>query len=101
MVKRWWFMRVSVIFQRDGHRVRLFTRNGHDWTSRYPDIVEAALRNSVLQLMNCSTGISKGGLPLVRECVRLIAEAFARKLAGSPVHSPFLFFFCAFSIGAF
>ena len=25
-------------------RVRLFTRNGHDWTDRYPLIVEAALR---------------------------------------------------------
>jgi bifunctional non-homologous end joining protein LigD len=25
--------------------VRLFTRNGHDWTGRYPLIVEAALRN--------------------------------------------------------
>jgi ATP-dependent DNA ligase len=28
---------------RDGTRVRLFTRNGHDWTDRYPLIVEAAL----------------------------------------------------------
>ena len=26
-------------------RVRLFTRNGHDWTDRHPLIVEAALRN--------------------------------------------------------
>jgi bifunctional non-homologous end joining protein LigD len=25
--------------------VRLFTRNGHDWTDRYPLIAEAALRN--------------------------------------------------------
>jgi ATP-dependent DNA ligase len=25
--------------------VRLFTRNGHDWTDRYPLILEAALRN--------------------------------------------------------
>jgi bifunctional non-homologous end joining protein LigD len=25
--------------------VRLFTRNGHDWTDRYPLIVEASLRN--------------------------------------------------------
>jgi ATP dependent DNA ligase domain len=31
--------------QRDGKRVRLFTRNGHDWTDRYPLIVESALRN--------------------------------------------------------
>jgi len=34
-----------LIVQRDGKRVRLFTRNGHDWTERYPRIVEAALRN--------------------------------------------------------
>ena len=31
--------------QRDCNRVQLFTRNGHDWSSRYPRIVEAALRN--------------------------------------------------------
>jgi ATP-dependent DNA ligase len=34
-----------LILHRDGKRVRLFTRNGHDWTSRYPRIIEAALRN--------------------------------------------------------
>ena len=34
-----------LIVQRDGKRVRLFTRNGHDWSGRYPLIVEAALRN--------------------------------------------------------
>jgi bifunctional non-homologous end joining protein LigD len=34
-----------LIVQREGKRVRLFTRNGHDWTDRYPLIVEAALRN--------------------------------------------------------
>ncbi len=34
-----------LIVQRDGARVRLFTRNGHDWTGRYPLIVEAALKN--------------------------------------------------------
>jgi ATP-dependent DNA ligase len=34
-----------LIVQRDGKRVRLFTKNGHDWSSRYPLIVEAALRN--------------------------------------------------------
>ena len=27
--------------------MRLFTRNGHDWTDRYPFIVEAALRNRI------------------------------------------------------
>jgi ATP dependent DNA ligase-like protein len=34
-----------LIVQKDHKRVRLFTRNGHDWTDRYPLIVEAALRN--------------------------------------------------------
>jgi bifunctional non-homologous end joining protein LigD len=34
-----------LIVQREGRRVRLFTRNGNDWTARYPLIVEAALRN--------------------------------------------------------
>jgi bifunctional non-homologous end joining protein LigD len=34
-----------LIVQRGGSRVRLFTRNGNDWTSRYPLIVEAALRD--------------------------------------------------------
>ena len=34
-----------LIVHRDGKRVRLFTRNGHDWTDRHPLIVEAALKN--------------------------------------------------------
>jgi ATP-dependent DNA ligase len=31
--------------ERDGGRVRLITKGGHNWTSRYPWIVEAALKN--------------------------------------------------------
>src|SRR6516165_6088963 len=31
--------------ERDGDRVRLLTRNGHDWSGRYPWIVESALKN--------------------------------------------------------
>ena len=34
-----------LIVQRDGKRVRLWTRNGYDWSDRYPLITEAALRN--------------------------------------------------------
>jgi bifunctional non-homologous end joining protein LigD len=30
---------------RNGDRVRLFTRNGYDWTKRYPWIVESAVKN--------------------------------------------------------
>jgi ATP-dependent DNA ligase len=31
--------------------VRLITRGGHDWTKRYPWIVEAALKNRVRQFV--------------------------------------------------
>jgi hypothetical protein len=34
-----------LIVRKDHKRVRLYTRNGHDWTDHYPLIVEAALRN--------------------------------------------------------
>src|SRR5688500_503647 len=33
-----------LIIQREGKRVRLFTRNGYDWSDKYPLITEAALR---------------------------------------------------------
>src|SRR3954471_17278175 len=34
-----------LIVHREGKRVRLFTRNGYDWSDRYPRIAEAALKN--------------------------------------------------------
>jgi bifunctional non-homologous end joining protein LigD len=37
--------------ERDGDRVRLFTRNGFDWTKRYSWIVEAALKNRIKQFV--------------------------------------------------
>jgi bifunctional non-homologous end joining protein LigD len=45
-----WFHEIKhdgyrLIVQRDGKRVRLWTRNGHDWSDRFPLITEAALRN--------------------------------------------------------
>ena len=33
-----------LMVRRDGERVRLFTKNGHDWADRFPAIVDAALR---------------------------------------------------------
>src|SRR6185295_12725716 len=33
-----------LMVRRDGSRVRCFTRGGHDWASRFPAIVDAALR---------------------------------------------------------
>ena len=32
-----------MLVRRDGSGVRLFTRNGHDWTGRFPLIARAAL----------------------------------------------------------
>jgi bifunctional non-homologous end joining protein LigD len=40
-----------LIVHRDGSRVRLFTRNGHDWTDRYPWIVQGALQNRQKQFV--------------------------------------------------
>jgi bifunctional non-homologous end joining protein LigD len=37
--------------ERSDDRVRLFSRNGHDWTDRYPWIVEAALKNRIKQFV--------------------------------------------------
>ena len=35
--------------ERDGDRVRLITRGGHDWTKRYPWIAEAAPKHRIKQ----------------------------------------------------
>jgi len=40
-----------LIVQREGERVRLFSRNGNDWSGRYPWIVEAALKNKHSQFV--------------------------------------------------
>jgi len=37
--------------ERDGARVRLITRNGYDWTKRYPWIAESALKNRQKQFV--------------------------------------------------
>jgi len=37
--------------ERNGKTVRLITRNGHDWTKRFPWIVEAALKNREQQFI--------------------------------------------------
>ncbi len=37
--------------ERNGDRVRLITRNGYDWTKRYPWIVESALKNRIKQFV--------------------------------------------------
>jgi bifunctional non-homologous end joining protein LigD len=51
-----WFHEIKadgfrLIVHRDGDRVRLFTRNGYDWSTRYPLIVEAARRIKTSQFV--------------------------------------------------
>jgi ATP-dependent DNA ligase len=45
--------------ERDGDRVRLIIRGGHDWTKRYPWIVEAALKNRRKQFVIDGEGIKR------------------------------------------
>jgi ATP-dependent DNA ligase len=60
--------------ERDGDRVRLITRGGYNWTSRYPWIVEAALKNHhkqfVIEVSNrASVSIRTAVRPTVaRQC---------------------------------
>ena len=51
--------------ERDGTRVRLITKGGHDWSSRYPAIVEAALRNRLLRFVIDGEAVIRGadGIP--------------------------------------
>jgi hypothetical protein len=51
-----WFHEIKydgfrLIVHRDGDRVRLLTRNGHDWSQCYPWIVESALKNRSRQFV--------------------------------------------------
>ena len=51
-----WFHEIKydgylLIVVRQDDRVRLFTRNGHDWSHRYPWIVESALKNRTKQFV--------------------------------------------------
>jgi bifunctional non-homologous end joining protein LigD len=58
-----------LIVQREGKRVRLFTRNGHDWSDKYPLIAEAALRN------RCSSFVIDGEAVLLGVDGRPVFEA--------------------------
>jgi ATP dependent DNA ligase domain len=72
-----WFHKIKydgyrLMVIRDGARVRLFSRNGKDWSGRYPWIVEAALKNNHDQFVidgeaSCwgSTG-SRSSMPYTR-----------------------------------
>jgi bifunctional non-homologous end joining protein LigD len=60
-----WFHEIKhdgyrLIVQREGKAVRLWTRNGYDWSSRCPRIVEAALRYRVGSFVLDGEGVLLG-----------------------------------------
>ena len=62
-----------LIVQREGKRVRLFTRNGHDWTNRYP----AHHRGRAAESECIVRDRWRGGAAGRRRSVRLQRAAFA------------------------
>lgn len=50
-----------LIVQRDDTRVRLFTRNGHDWSERYPLITQSPLRVRQQQFVLDGEAVLLGG----------------------------------------
>src|SRR6516225_2458897 len=60
-----------LLVHRAGDRVRLLTRNGHDWTRRYPWIVEAALKNRTqsLSLMVRRWCLASTACPTLTPCI--------------------------------
>src|SRR6516164_6087804 len=55
-----------MLVRRDGAGVRLFTRNGHDWTGRFPLIARAALSLKVGSCLIDGEAVACGedGLPV-------------------------------------
>jgi ATP-dependent DNA ligase len=49
-----------LLVRREGDRVRLFTRRGHDWTKKYPRIVDAARK---LKARSFLSGAAPMGFP--------------------------------------
>ena len=70
-----------VRLERDGKRVRVSTRNGHDWTDRFPFIVEAAhkLRRSQFIVDGRAVVLGVDGITDFVGCAR------ATRRAGSKV----------------
>jgi hypothetical protein len=60
-----------LIVVRDGDRLRLFTRNGHDWSGRYPWIVESALKNRHSQFVIDGECLGRATLATLL-CLRLV-----------------------------
>jgi bifunctional non-homologous end joining protein LigD len=59
-----------MIVHRDGDRVWLFARNGHDWSDRYPWIVDSARRPRQKQFVIDGEAVVLGvdGTPTLRRC---------------------------------
>jgi hypothetical protein len=58
--------------ERERDRARLFSRNGHGWTDRYPWIMEAALKNRIKQFVIDGEAVvlDVDGVPISTRCTR-------------------------------
>ncbi len=68
---------------REGDRVRLFTKNGHDWSHRWPHLTGAALRMRVHQLTIDSELViaSEDGMPDFERVISQHHDAGAQLIA--------------------
>ena len=76
-----------LIVAREGNRVRLFTRKGHDWSGRYPSILESALKNRYKQFVIDGEAVVLGigqrrHLAQILYCVALITNRNGRTRIG-------------------
>src|SRR5215468_764184 len=67
--------------ERDGDRVRLITRGGHNWADRYPWIVETALKNRHQQFVIDGEAVVLDG-DGARRAHRLSRRAGRQAIAG-------------------
>ncbi|MGB8603921.1 MAG: hypothetical protein WCE28_02400, partial [Bradyrhizobium sp.] len=70
--------------ERDGDRVRLITRNGYDWTKRYPWIVESALKNRMKQFVIDGEAVISSASMVSRISTRCIPASTTRKFSSMP-----------------
>jgi hypothetical protein len=61
---------IRLLVRRDGDCVRAFTRNGNDWTARYPAIVAAASALRARSLRRWGRGVKVGGVVRTHRDVR-------------------------------
>jgi ATP-dependent DNA ligase len=75
--------------ERQGKTVRLITENGHNWTDRFPWIVEAARKNRERQFVIDGEAVALGSTasPISTRCIRARGHRLRSVRRRSP-HGP-------------